>query len=144
MIQIAKGEYLISTDEAALQFDVIHGYLSGESYWAQQLTPEQMRKAIAHSICFGVYRKERQIGFARVVSDHATFAYIGDVFIIEEFRGQGLSKWLMKTIIGHPELQWLRRWLLATRDAHKLYEQFGFVGLSHPQRWMEHTAPDAY
>lgn len=143
-MQITKGEYLISTDKAALQFDVIHGYLSGESYWAKHPTPEQMRKAIENSICFGVYHNERQIGFARVVSDHATFAYVGDVFILEEFRAQGLSKRLMESIVSHPDLQDLRRWLLATYDAHGLYERFDFEPLRFPERWMERTASDAY
>ncbi len=97
-----------------------------------------------NSICFGVYCGEQQIGFARVVSDQATFAYVGDVFVLEEFRGRGLSKWLMEAIISHPDLQGLRRWVLATRDAHGLYEKFGFHELKFPERWMERPAPDAY
>jgi GNAT superfamily N-acetyltransferase len=91
-----------------------------------------------------MYIGERLIGFARVVSDQATFAYVGDVFVLEEFRGKGLSKWLMETIIAHPDLQGLRRWILATRDAHGLYSQYGFASLRFPERWMERTAPDAY
>lgn len=134
----------ISTDKARLQIAVIHEFLTQESYWAKDRTLEQTRIAIENSICFGVYAGERQIGFARVVSDKATFAYIGDVFIIDEFRGRGLSKWLMQVIIEHPELQGLRRWVLATLDAHGLYEQFDFAGLRHPERWMEKTAPNAY
>jgi GNAT superfamily N-acetyltransferase len=93
---------------------------------------------------FGVYSGENQIGFARVVTDYATFAYLGDVYILEEFRGRGLSKWLMETIVDHPDLQGFRRWVLATRDAHTLYEKYGFTPLKHPQRWMEKAAPDAY
>lgn len=123
---------------------MIHEFLSQESYWAQGRTLEQTQRAIDNSWCFGVYIEDKQIGFARVVSDCATFAYVGDVFIIEEFRGQGLSKWLMETIISHPELQGLRRWVLATRDAHSLYEKFGFHALTFPERWMERPAPDAY
>lgn len=123
---------------------MIHEFLSQESYWAQGRTLEQTQRAIDNSWCFGVYIEDKQIGFARVVSDCATFAYVGDVFIIEEFRGQGLSKWLMETIISHPELQGLRRWVLATRDAHALYEKFGFHELTFPERWMERPAPDAY
>jgi GNAT superfamily N-acetyltransferase len=91
-----------------------------------------------------MYDGDRQIGFARVVSDLATFAYVGDVFVLKEFRGQGLSKWLMETIVEHPDLQGLRRWLLATKDAHGLYAQYGFAPLRFPERWMERTAPDAY
>src|SRR4029079_9102936 len=102
------GEYLISTDRQRLDVDIIHQFTTEESYWAKTRTREQTRTAIEHSICFGLYEGERQIGFARVVSDRATFAYVGDVFVTEEFRGQGLSKWLMETIVEHPELQNLR------------------------------------
>lgn len=133
-----------STDKERLNAAMIHDFLINESYWAQTRTFEQTKTAIENSICFGVYDGEKQIGFARVVSDKATFAYIGDVFIIEEYRGCGLSKRLMQEIVSHPELQGLRRWLLATRDAHGLYEQFDFAELKFPERWMERTAPDAY
>ena len=139
-----KGEFTISTDKSRLHFGVIQSFLANDSYWAKKRTSEQTKTAIENSICFGLYHNDRQIGFARVVSDQATFAYLGDVFVLEEFRGQGLSKWLMETIIAHPELQGLRRWLLATRDAHGLYEQYGFGPLMRPDRWMELTAPDAY
>mgnify|MGYP001201329828 FL=1 len=139
-----SGELTISTDKSRLQVDIIQSFLENDSYWAKDRTTEQTRTAIENSICFGVYHGERQVGFARVVSDLATFAYLGDVFIIEEFRGQGLSKWLMETIILHPDLQCLRRWVLATRDAHSLYEKFGFHGLTFPERWMERPAPNAY
>jgi GNAT superfamily N-acetyltransferase len=139
-----NGEFIISTDKARLQVDIIQQFLAEESYWAQNRTLEQTRTAIENSICFGVYRGERQIGFARVVSDCATFAYIGDVFILEDYRGQGLSKWLMEVILAHEDLQNLRRWILATRDAHGLYSQFGFHGLKFPGRWMELPAPNAY
>ena len=105
---------------------------------------EQTETAVKNSLPFGVYKGENQIGFARVVTDYATFAYLGDVYILEEFRGQGLSKWLMDVIINHPDLQGFRRWVLATRDAHTLYEKFGFTELKHPTRWMEKAAPDAY
>ena len=139
-----NGEFAISTDKTRLQFGVIQSFLANDSYWAQRRTPEQTRIAIENSICFGLYHHDRQIGFARVVSDQATFAYLGDVFVIEEFRGRGLSKWLMEVIVAHPDLQGLRRWVLATRDAHGLYEKSGFGPLVHPDRWMELTAPDAY
>jgi len=139
-----RGEFTISTDRNHLQVDVIHKFLSEESYWAKERTREQTQRAIENSLSFGVYKGEKQIGFARVVTDSATFAYIGDVFIVDEFRGQGLSKWLMETIVNHPDLQNLRRWILATRDAHALYEKFGFTELKVPERWMEKTAPNAY
>lgn len=134
----------ISTDKNRLQIDVVQRFLAEDSYWAQNRTLEQTEKAIANSICFGVYAGEKQIGFARVVSDCATFAYIGDVFILDEFRGLGLSKRLMEAMLAHPDLQNLRRWVLATRDAHGLYEQFGFHNLKFPDRWMELPAPNAY
>ena len=138
------NEFTISIDKSRLQFDVIQSFFANDSYWAQRRTPEQTRTAIEHSICFGLYHTGKQIGFARVVSDQATFAYLGDVFVLQEYRGQGLSKWLMERIIAHPDLQGLRRWVLATRDAHGLYAQYGFDSLVHPDRWMELTAPDAY
>lgn len=139
-----NGELLISTDKSRLQLDMIQSFLANDSYWANGRTIEQTKTAIENSICFGVYHGDRQIGFARVVSDCAVFAYLGDVFIISEFRGKGLSKWLMEVIISHPDLQGLRRWILATRDAHSLYEKFGFQALKFPERWMEKPAPNAY
>jgi GNAT superfamily N-acetyltransferase len=139
-----NDNYEISIDKSRLQIDVIQRFLAEDSYWAQNRTLEQTETAIENSICFGVYAGERQIGFARVVSDCATFAYIGDVFILEEFRGSGLSKRLMEAMLAHPDLQNLRRWILATKDAHGLYEQFGFHNLKFPDRWMERPAPNAY
>lgn len=139
-----RGEFTISTSRERLQLDAIHKFLSEQSYWARERTREQTATAIKNSLPFGVYKGENLIGFARVVSDRATFAYLGDVFIVDEYRGRGLSKWLMEVIIDHPELQGLRRWILATRDAHTLYEKFGFHGLVHPERWMEKPAPNAY
>lgn len=134
----------IDDDRSRLDVDAIHDFLSNESYWARNRSREQTETAIENSICFGVYDGERQIGFARVVSDKATFAYLGDVYILEEYRGRGLSKWLMQVIVDHPDLQGLRRWVLATKDAHGLYEQYGFHGFVHPERWMERPAPNAY
>lgn len=135
---------VINTDREKLQIEVIQEFLANDSYWARERTLEQTKTAIENSMCFGVYDGERQIGFARVVTDKATFAYLGDVFIVNEFRGRGLSKRLMQEIISHPDLQGLRRWVLATLDAHGLYEQFEFSALRHPERWMEKTAPNAY
>ena len=140
-----NGEnFVISTEKARLDIEMIHRFLSYDSYWAQGRTLEQTRTAIENSICFGVYLEERQVGFARVITDRATFAYVGDVFILDEFRERGLSKTLMRTMLQHPELQGLRRWVLATKDAHGLYEQFGFSELRFPERWMELPAKDAY
>lgn len=139
-----KNEFTISTDKSRLQIDVIQKFLVEDSYWAGNRTLEQTQTAIENSLCFGIYTEDKQIGFARVVTDYATFAYIGDVFVLEEFRGQGLSKWLMEVMISHPRLQGLRRWILATKDAHGLYSQFGFHGLKFPERWMELPAPNAY
>jgi len=138
------GEFIISTNRNRLQINAIHKFLSEESYWAKERTREQTETAIKNSLPFGVYRKGNQIGFARIVTDYATFAYLGDVYILEEFRGQGLSKWLLETIINHPDLQNFRRWILATKDAHALYEKFDFAALKFPERWMEKTAPNAY
>ena len=134
----------ISTDKTKLDFEVIKDYLINESYWAKDRTDEQLRAAIENSLCFGLYFADKQIGFARVVSDHSTFAYVGDVFVLPSYSGQGLGKWLMETIIAEPTLQGLRRWILATRDAHGLYEKYGFTELRHPERWMELAAPGAY
>jgi GNAT superfamily N-acetyltransferase len=139
-----NGEFTISMDRERLQLDAIHKFLTEESYWAQTRTREQTETAIKNSLPFGVYKGENQIGFARVVTDYATFAYLGDVYILAEFRGKGLSKWLMEVIVGHEDLQGFRRWVLATKDAHTLYEKFGFSALKHPERWMEKAAPDAY
>ena len=134
----------ISTDRRRLNIELIHRFLVEESYWARERTLEQTAKAIEHSICFGVYDGERQVAFARVVSDRATFAYLGDVFVIVEYQGCGIGKMLMEAIVAHPELQGLRRWVLATRDAHTLYEKYGFTPLKHPERWMELASPNAY
>jgi N-acetylglutamate synthase-like GNAT family acetyltransferase len=137
--EVTKDELLISTDKTLLDIDVIHAYLSGESYWAMNIPREVVERSITHSLCFGVYRDHRQIGFARLITDQATFAYLADVFILEDFRGQGLSKWLIHSIHAHPELQGLRRWVLGTKDAHGLYEQFGWVrfGEDQLQRFMQ-------
>lgn len=139
-----NGEFTISTAREKLQIDEIQRFLTEESYWARERTREQTETAIKNSLPFGVYKGENQIGFARVVSDFATFAYLGDVYILKEFRGLGLSKWLMATIVEYPELQGLRRWILATKDAHTLYEKYEFAPLRFPERWMEKTAPNAY
>ncbi len=131
-----KGSYLISTDKTKLDIKVIHGFLS-TSYWAKNRSLKTTKKTIKNSLCFGVYYKNRQVGYARVITDYATYAYLADVFIIEEFRGRGLSKWLMEVILKYDEIRDLRRWFLATSDAHKLYEKFGFTALNEPGKFME-------
>lgn len=129
-----KDDLLISDDPALLDIAVIHDYLSGQSYWAEHVPREIVEKSIANSLCFGLYKSGKQIGFGRLVTDKATFAYLADVFILEEYRGQGLSKWLMEVIQSHPEVQGLRRWMLMTRDAQGLYEQFGWTVLDEDAR----------
>jgi GNAT superfamily N-acetyltransferase len=140
---IYKNEYSISTDKDLLNVDHIHSFLS-QTYWAEGIPREIVAKSIEGSMCFGVYHKENQVGFARMITDQATFAYLADVFITPTHRGKGLSKWLVETILSHPELQGLRRILLATRDAHGLYEQFGFTPLTIPERWMNIHFPNVY
>ena len=129
-----KEDYKVSTDPGELDLAVIHKYLSGESYWAEGIPLETVEKALSNSLCFGLYKSNKQIGFARLVTDKATFAYLADVFILEEHRGKGLSKWLIEVIQSHPELQGLRRWMLMTRDAQGLYEQFGWTVLDEDAR----------
>jgi N-acetylglutamate synthase-like GNAT family acetyltransferase len=136
-----KMGYEITTDKSLIDFEVVYNYLNDDSYWAQGIPKEKLKKAIENSICFSVLKEKEQVGFARVISDQATFAYICDVFILPKARGNGLSKWLMQTIMNHPDLQGLRRWSLATFDAHGLYKQFGFKEISRPDRWMEIFKP---
>jgi len=136
--------FTIDTDPARLDVAMIHDYLSRESYWATGIPLEIVRRSLEHSLNFGVYGGAEQVGFARVITDFATYAYVGDVFVLEAWRGRGLSKWLMRVIVEHPELQGFRRWSLLTRDAHGLYRQVGFTPLAAPERWMERRAPDVY
>ena len=138
-----RGGYYISTDKNRLDLAVIHAFLT-RSYWAAGIPIETVKKSLEHSLNFGVYREGEQVGFARVITDYATFAYIGDVFILEDYRGQGLSKWLMQVIADHPELQGLRRWVLLTRDAHELYRKTRFTEPVNPERYMEKVFPDVY
>lgn len=126
-----------------MDIDTIHGYLR-QSYWSPDIPRRVVERAIGGSICFGIFDQAKQIGFARVVTDKATFAYLADVFILESHRGKGLSKQLMKIILEHPDLQGLRRFLLATRDAHGLYRKFDFTELGNPARFMERHRPNPY
>lgn len=143
MTEYVREDYCISTDPAKLDLEVIHGYLK-RSYWSPGIPFEIVKRAIAHSLCFGLYHRDRQIGFARVITDQTTFAYLADVFVLEGFQGKGLGKWLVECILAHPELQNLRRWMLATRDAHGLYAQYGFTALKQPEIVMEISRPDIY
>jgi GNAT superfamily N-acetyltransferase len=135
-----RGQYTISTDKSRLDLNVIHGFLN-ESYWAAGRSIDTIRRSIENSVTFGVYDGDRQIGFARVITDYATFGWIADVFIVKEYQGRGLGKWLTEVIISHPELQGFRRWVLATKDAHELYRKVGFDELKRPERWMERLDP---
>lgn len=138
------AEIRISTNRADVNLDVVHAFLSQDAYWSKNIPFELVRKAIENSYCFSAFVEDRQVGFARVISDGATFAYLCDVFTLPEFRGRGIGKKLMQTVQAHPELQGLRRWMLMTADAHKLYESYGFSVLAKPDRAMEISKPDIY
>jgi GNAT superfamily N-acetyltransferase len=143
MTEWHRGEYTVTTDPARVDLAVVHGYLAG-SYWAKDIPLEVVRRSIEHSLNFSVYHGAEQVGFARVITDYATFGYVGDVFVLEAHRGRGLSKWVMELIVAHPKLQGFRRWVLLTRDAHGLYRQFGFTPIAAPDRYMERWRPNAY
>jgi GNAT superfamily N-acetyltransferase len=159
IVEQHRSEFVVSTDPARLDLDVIHGFLTN-CYWAKGIPREVVTRANEHSLCFGVYDESGepsphlakdarhgapgQVGFARVISDFATIAYIGDVFVLESHRGRGLGKWLMECIVQHPALQGLRRWMLTTRDAHGLYSQVGFTPVKFSERYMELHRPDVY
>lgn len=137
-----RGEYEISDDRARLDIEVIHNFLSTESYWAIGRDVATVQRSIENSLPFGIYKDNALVGFARVVTDYATFAWLADVFVLNEYRGQGLSKWLVEVILAHPDLQGFRRWVLATKDAHELYRKYGFLDLKRPERWMERPDPN--
>jgi N-acetylglutamate synthase-like GNAT family acetyltransferase len=144
--EVSKEDLLISDDPSLLNISVIHTFLSSQSYWAEGIPRETVEKALANSLCFGLYKDGHQIGFARLVTDKATFAYLADVFVINDQRGKGLSKWLIGVIQSHPDVQGLRRWMLMTRDAQGLYEQFGWTVLDEDarQRSMQRHFKDLY
>ncbi|HLL40002.1 MAG TPA: GNAT family N-acetyltransferase [Rubrobacteraceae bacterium] len=135
-----RGAYLITTDKGRLNLETIHGFLK-TSYWASGIPAETVRRSVEKSLTFGLFADEEQVGVARVVTDYATFAYLADVFVLESHRGRGLGKWLMEVVSSRPELQGLRRWMLATRDAHGLYREYGFAELENPQIFMEKYSP---
>jgi len=139
-----RGEFFITTDRTRLDLDLIHAFLTN-CYWAKGIPRETVERSIEHALCFGIYDGSgAQVGFARVITDFATIAYLGDVFVLESHRGRGLGKWMMESIMQHPAVQGLRRWILLTRDAHGLYQQFGFTPLKAADRYMELHRPDVY
>jgi GNAT superfamily N-acetyltransferase len=142
-VEESRGEFVISTDPALLDVDAIHAYLS-HSYWAAGIPRDIVERSIRGSICFGLYTADRQVGFARVITDRATFAYLADVYVLEDYRGRGLSKWLMQVIMEYPDLRGLRRFMLVTRDAHGLYAQYGFQAIASPELHMEIARADVY
>ena len=135
-----RGAYLMTTDKARMNLEMIHDFLK-TSYWAEGIPVQAVRRSVENSLAFGVFRDDEQVGFARVVTDCATFAYLADVFVLERHRGRGWGKWMMEVVFSHPELQGLRRWMLATRDAHELYREYGFAELEDPQIFMEKYSP---
>ena len=138
-----QGDFVVSSDRTRIDLAMVHAFLT-KAYWAEGITREVVRRSIQHSLCFGLYHHDKQIGFARVITDNATFGYLGDVFVLEEYRGRGLGKWLVGVVMAHPQLQGFRRWMLLTRDAHLLYKPVGFKALANPERWMERSDPGIY
>ena len=138
------NQFYISTDQEKLDIDLIHRYLSEEAYWCKGIPKDVVKESIRNSLNFGLYVREKQVGYARVISDYATIAYLGDVFILPSYRGKGLAKKLMQEVMIHPKLQGLRRWVLLTSDAHGLYEQFGWKPIGNPEKWMERHDQQIY
>src|ERR1700722_132433 len=143
-MQSITDDYTISSDKSRLDLPFIHRFLSTQAYWCLNIPMDTVRRSVENSLCFGVYLGEQQVGFARIISDYATIAYLGDVFVIAEHRGKGLSKRLVAEIMSHPDLPGLRRWILLTGDAHGLYQQFGWKPISHPDLYMEIATPNIY
>jgi len=144
IVEVHREEHTISTDRSLLDLGMIHHFLSKESYWAKGIPLDVVRREIEHSLCYGVYRGQEQVGFGRIITDYAAIAYLADIFILPPERGRGLGKWLVATMLQHPELQGLRAWMLATKDAHGLYAQYGFQPLVHPENQMELRFPNRY
>jgi GNAT superfamily N-acetyltransferase len=143
-MEIRESDFIFSDERSLIDADAVHHFLSTKSYWAKDIPLQVVKRAVDNSLCFGIYKQKQQVGFARWITDKATFAYLCDVYIIEEFRGLGLSKKLMSFMIFHPDLQGLRRYQLSTLDAHKLYEQFGFKASATPENMMEISFKDFY
>jgi GNAT superfamily N-acetyltransferase len=142
-IEHERDGFVVSTDPARIDVDAVHAYLT-RSHWAAGIPRELVARSIAGSLCFGLFHADRQIGFARVITDEATFAYLADVYVLEEYRRRGLATWMIETVVDDPRLQGLRRFVLVTRDAHWLYAKFGFTAVAHPERYMEKWRPGIY
>ena len=142
-MEYVKDEFSISTDKSKINIDYVHQFLSN-TYWAKNIPLDTVQRCIDGALCFAVFHKEQQVGFARVITDHASFAYLADVFIDKNYRGKGLSRWMMEVILDYPSLQGLRRFLLATRDAHGLYEKVGFKRIENIEPWMQIHWPNVY
>lgn len=138
-----RADYLVTCDRSRIQTDLVTGFLA-DSYWAAGIPEDVVRRSIEGALCFSLFDGERQIGFARVITDFATFGYLADVFVLPEYRGAGLGIWLVECVMAHPGLQGFRRWMLGTRDAHSLYARFGFTPMRNPDRFMEKHNPNAY
>ena len=143
-IEVFRGNFSISTDKSKLDIFSIHRFLANETDWAKGIPLNTLEKSIENSLNFGVYYNNQQIGFARIISDFSTIAYLGDIYILGEYRGNGLSKWLMNEIVNHPDLQNLRRWILLTNTAEWLYKKFGFTEIANPEFYMEKHNPNVY
>lgn len=141
---ITRGDHWITTDKTKMDIALIHDFLSLHSHWSRGIPFETVKRSVEHSLNFGLFHHEKQIGFARIITDYATIAYLGDVFILPEYRGQGLSVWLIDTVMSYPELQGLRRWILLTSDAHGLYEKTGWKRVAKPELYMEWHDPEVY
>jgi GNAT superfamily N-acetyltransferase len=142
-IESVRGDYVISTDRSRVDVAAVHAFLSA-TYWSPGIPEDVIRRGIAGAICFGIYHGREQVGFARVITDRATYAYLSDVYVLESHRGRGLATWMMEVIMAHPDLQGLRRFSLSTRDAHALYARFGFGPVANPDRQMEIMRRDIY
>ena len=143
-LTIEKTGFCISTEKSKLDLQTIHKFLSEEAYWSKNIPFERVCEAIENSLNFGIYFGNQQVRYARIISDFSTIAYLGDVFVLPEYRGKGLSKWLMETVMSHPNLQGLRRWILLTGDAHELYKKFGWTEIANPSVWLEIHDKDVY
>ena len=141
--EVRQGPFLVSDDRARLDLSVIHGFLR-TAYWSMGVPAAVVKRAIDGSLCFGLFEHDHQVGFARTITDRATYAYLADVFVLPSHRDRGLGRWLVECVMAHPDLQGLRRFSLVTRDAHELYRPFGFEALANPDRYMERFVPDVY
>lgn len=140
----SKDKFTLTDCREDLDIDFIHDFLRNVSYWSKGIPKDVVVKSLDNSLCFGLFKEDKQIGFGRAVTDRATFAYLADVFVLESYRGQGLGKWLVECMLAHPDIESLRRWMLATADAHELYKQYGFTALKSPERLMERVDCDLY